>query len=150
MLNLDTRWNLKSFLSLNSSRTLLSSSSLHSHLPPMFTFVSSLFHFHPHASPQYHLHHPLPSSFTIALSLSITFTILYHHPLPSPFPSLAYAGRRPPLYLGGELGNGPARSSLANPAFQKWLPDTMVAFAGPKPLLQDISSIPRFRPSTVT
>jgi hypothetical protein len=45
------------------------------------------------------------------------------------------SGRRPPLPLGdkgggdGRFGNGPLRSSLAAPSLQKWLPDTMVAFA---------------------
>ena len=27
------------------------------------------------------------------------------------------------------MGNGPVRASLAAPSLQKWLPDTMVAFA---------------------
>ena len=46
---------------------------------------------------------------------------------------------RPPLSLRGEdstknevglgLGNGPMRASLAAPSLQKWLPDTMLAFA---------------------
>ena len=43
--------------------------------------------------------------------------------------------RRPPLSLRGDaddglgLSNGPMRASLAAPSLQKWLPDTMVAFA---------------------
>jgi hypothetical protein len=36
---------------------------------------------------------------------------------------------RPPLSLRGESGNGPLRASLAAASLQKWLPDTMVAFA---------------------
>ena len=36
---------------------------------------------------------------------------------------------RPALWLGGELGNGPMRASLAAPSLQEWLPDTMVKFA---------------------